>query len=71
MFFGICSIYLTNRMAAFAIIDKWDRWVELGFHTSLVHAWFVFQTLMGWLLITIVAVSLDRRFSTIAATGFD
>jgi hypothetical protein len=58
LFFLAWAIYLIDRQITFAFIDSLDDLARAWLRMSFAHLWFVGETLMGWILITAVAVSL-------------
>jgi hypothetical protein len=58
VFFVAWSIYLIDRGTAFWLLDGVNGFLLYEFHVSFAHVWFAGETLMGWVLITAVAVAL-------------
>ncbi len=57
-FFMAWSVYLIDCRLVFCLLNSGDTWLLLHVHMSVTHVWFVFETLAGWVLLTMVAVAL-------------
>jgi hypothetical protein len=58
LFFVCWGTYITSRDSLFWAIDQSNCFLTHNFRVSFAHIWFVVETVLGWLLITAVAVAL-------------